>query len=89
MLTFFDILKNILTKEKENLEDDINFDSVFQPYMLVRYLSMRDSLLPYAGLIQTLQNAQIDNRTIYQWAYKHIPAGNPYIKYIAKPKKKS
>jgi hypothetical protein len=49
---------------------------------------MRDSLLPYAGLIQTLQNAQIDNSTIYQWAYKHIPAGNPYIKYIAKPKKK-
>ena len=86
-MTFFDILRNILTKQKERLEDDINFDTVFQPYMLVRYLSMRDSLLPYARIIQSFQNAEIDHKIIYQWAYKHIPYSNPYIKYITKPKK--
>lgn len=88
-MTFFDILGNILTKNKDNLEDDIDFESTFSSYMLIRYLSMRDSLLPYARFIQLFVRANIDNKTIYRWAYVNIPRQtSPYIKYIAKKKKK-
>lgn len=83
-LTVFDIIKNILNKADGHLEDNPNFDSAFIPYMVNRYLSMRDELIPFACIMQGLMSAQIDNRTLYQWLYKHIPQSNPYIKYISK-----
>ena len=87
-MTFFDILSNILTKNNDELESNIDFDSTFSSYMLVRYLSMRDTLLPYAKLIQLFIRASIDEKTIYKWAYANIPRqSSPYIKYITKPKK--
>lgn len=64
------------------MEDKTGFNSAMSSYMLVRYLSMRMNLLPYAEIIQMLQRANISDRDIYIWAYKNIPAGNPYIKYI-------
>ncbi len=50
---------------------------------------MRDNLLPFAQILQTMIKADIDNITLYKWCYKHIPKGNPWIKYISKPTHKT
>ena len=82
-MTFFDILKNILNKRIPNMESDLEFSSKFSSYMLVRYLSMREDLLPYAEIIQKFQCSKLDETFVYKWAFRHIPKSkNTFIKYI-------
>lgn len=92
-MNFFDILQNILQKNNDHLEDHPNFNQAFSTFMLIRYLSMRPSTLPYALIIQNFQRAGISNLDIYRFAFKNIPKQNPFIKYIKptdkKPKKGS
>lgn len=88
-MNFFDILKNILQKNDPEMENKSGFDQAFNSYMLIRYLSMRIGLLPFAEIIQRFQMAGVSEIDIYRFAYKNIPAQNPFIKYIkAKTKSK-
>ena len=89
-ITFFDILKNILTKSDNELENHPDFKKNFSTYMLIRYLSMREDLFPFALIIQQMVSAKkISDSNIYKFAYTHIPKTNPFIKYIKKTKKKN
>ena len=85
---FFDILKDVLTKQSGGkLTTHENFKKYMSSYMLVRYLSMKDNLMPYAQLLNKFQ-CTLTAEEVYQWAYINIPKQRSgYIKYISKTKK--
>lgn len=88
-MNFFEILRNILQKTDPEMEKKPGFEQAFNSYMLIRYLSMRISLLPFAEIIQKFQRAGVSELDIYRFAYANIPVQNPFIKYIkAKTKSK-
>lgn len=86
--TFFDCLKVILnTKNKEQMELDINnphFDSIYDKFMIMRYLSMHVScLLSIKEIQQSLEN--LTNEQHYRFLFKVIPQKpRLFIKYISK-----
>jgi len=86
---FFDILEDILMKHSgKTLHQDDLFQKNMSVYMITRYLSMRDSLLPYARIINRL-SSNMTGEQVYLWAYDNIPKQrSPFIKYISKKKKK-
>lgn len=89
-INFFDILKNILSKGDDSLDEHPDFKKNFSVYMLIRYLSMRDDLLPFALIIQQMVSARISDTNIYKFAYTHIPkTRSTFIKYIKKSNNKS
>lgn len=66
------------------------FKEAFSPYMLIRYLSMKPDLLPFALVIQNMVKAKsLNYLQIYKFAYNNIPRSNPYIKYIKARKPKN
>ena len=85
---FYEILSDILMKKSGgNMWEDASFRSGFSSFMLARYLSMRDELMPYAQMINKYQST-LEPEQVYKWAYSVIPKQrNGYIKYIAKKKK--
>ena len=89
MNNFFDILKDILTKKSGgNLYKEIEFRKHMSSYMLVRYLSMKTTLMPYAQVLNRYQTT-LSPEDIYKWAYNNIPKQKQsFIKYISKKKKK-
>ena len=89
MKNFFDILADILMKKSGGtLHEQSGFQSKFSTFMIVRYLSMNDKLLPYANELNKLQ-LTLSPTQVYLWCYHNIPKQrSSYIKYISKPKKK-
>jgi hypothetical protein len=90
-MTFFTILKDILTKgnSKEYYLEHPDFDKVFSSFMLARYLSMRSDLMMWARLINHLNVAKVSPRNIFIFAWDSIPKQkNGYIPYIKKDKRK-
>ena len=76
-----------MKKSGGNMWEDASFRSGFSSFMLARYLSMRDELMPYAQMINKYQST-LEPEQVYKWAYSVIPKQrNGYIKYIAKKKK--
>ena len=87
MKNFFDILKDILLKQNGQLHKEEEFRKYMSSFMLVRYLSMKDSLLPYAQILNRYQ-CVLTAEQMYLWAYKNIPKQKSgFIKYISKKKK--
>ena len=88
MKNFFDILGDILTKKSGGkLYEEPEFNKFMSNFMLVRYLSMRPALLPYAQILNKFQ-CTLSSTDIYRWAYNNIPKqSSGYIKYISKKKK--
>jgi hypothetical protein len=88
-VTLFDIIGDVLTKKSGYLHTDPDFDKTMSSYMLVRYLSMSDKLLPYVEVLNSIQ-CTLDKVQFYKFAYKIIPKQNSgFIKYyVTKPKKK-
>jgi len=85
---FYEIMSDILMKKSGgNMWEDVNFRSSFSSFMLARYLSMREELMPYAQMINKFQST-LEPEQVYKWAYAAIPKQrNGFIKYIAKKKK--
>lgn len=85
---FFDVMSDILLKKSGGtLTESMTFKKSMSPYMLCRYLSMRDDLILYAALLQKYLGVLTDEQ-IYKWAYDHVPKQKSgFIKYITKPKK--
>jgi len=89
MKSFFDILGDILTKKSGGiLYEEPDFNKHMSSFMLVRYLSMKNNLLPYSQILNKYQ-CTLSAVEMYRWAYTNIPKQNSgFIKYISKKKKK-
>jgi hypothetical protein len=86
--SFFDCLSDILLKYSGGeLRKSPEFKKHFSSYMLCRYLSMKESLLPYAEYLNNLQTI-LSSEQMYILAYNLIPKQKTgFIKYIKKNKK--
>lgn len=84
---FFDCLTDLLLKYSNgDLIHAENFRKYFSPYMVCRYISMKEKLLPYAEYLNQVQTI-LTYEQFYQLAYKLIPKQhNGYIKYLKKTK---
>lgn len=84
----FEIIFNILTKCSNTLYNAERFKESFSPFMLCRYLSMRNDLFPYAEYLSTVYStSKLSNVNFYKLAYSLIPKqDNTFIKYIKKQK---
>ena len=84
----FEILINILSKSSDTLYEAERFKETFSPFILCRYLSMRDDLIPYAEYLSTVFSiSKLSNEEFYKLAYQLIPKQkNMFIKYLKKPK---
>jgi hypothetical protein len=86
----WEIMIDILLKVSGTLyENEEEFQKVFSPFLLCRFLSMREDLIGYADLLNTISsNSRLSNKQFYKLAYQLIPKQrNGYIKYIKKLKK--
>lgn len=86
--TFFDILSDVLLKKSnKELIHTNTFKKHMSNYMMCRYLSMNNNLLPYVELIQKY-NTVLSAEQLYCWCYDIIPKQKSgFIKYISKSKK--
>lgn len=86
----WELVVDILTKISGKLDQCEKFQTVFSPYILCRYISMREDLMQYADLLNTFNsNSKLTNAQFYHLAYQLIPKQrNCYVKYIKKIEKK-
>lgn len=87
----YELVADVLMKVSGgNLDKCESFQKLFSPYLLCRYLSMRDDLIAYAHLLNTINtNSKLTNAQFYKLAYNLVPKQrNGFIKYIKKPEKK-
>ena len=91
IIAMYEIVINILLKYSDTLYLADNFNSLFTPYILCRYLSMKTSLMPYAEYLNTINStSKLSNVEFYKLAYALIPKQkNSFIKYIKKIEKKN
>lgn len=84
--TMWELVSDVLLKISGKLDKAEKFQKVFSPYMLCRWLSMRQELMPYVDLLNTINtNSGLTNQQFYKLAYQLIPRQkNDYIKYIKK-----
>ena len=84
----WELVLDILTKISGKLYASDNFEKVFSPYILCRYLSMNERLINYADFLNSVNsNSKLSKTQFYKLAYSLIPKQyNSYIKYIKKIK---
>lgn len=88
-MTIFDILKDILQVKSGILHTSDEFEKTFDVFIINRYLSMRDNLLPYTAIINRMNN-NLSKENIYLYLVKSIPyQRNSFIQYIKKDKIKN
>ena len=89
-MNLFDIVADVLSKRSNGtLDQDPEFHKVFSSFMLVRYLSMRPSLIDAAEILNSVQGV-LSPSQLYKLAYSIVPKqGSPFIKYISKRKSSS
>lgn len=87
---FFDCLYDILMKCSDGklIYTELG-KKWFSPFMLCRYISMKENLIGYAEYLNLMQS-KLSPEQFYQLAYKLIPKQKSgYIKYIKKQNKKT
>lgn len=83
----YELVTDILTKTSGgNLHKSPEFSKLFSPFLLCRYISMREDLINYADLLNTINsNSKLTNEQFYKFAYQLIPKQKrDFIKYIKK-----
>ena len=85
----YEIVINILMKYSDNLYQAENFDKLFIPYILCRYISMKQNLIPIAEYLSKVNStAKLTKEQFYKLAYNLIPKQqNSFVKYILKKEK--
>ena len=85
----YEIVINILMKYSDNLYQAENFDKLFIPYILCRYISMKQNLMPIAEYLSKVNStAKLTKEQFYKLAYNLIPKQqNSFVKYILKKEK--
>ena len=86
----FELVIDICMKYSGKLFLSENFEKIFSPYILCRYISMRPSLIEYACILnQVNSTSKLTKKQFYIFAYNLIPKqSNSFIKYIKKKEKK-
>jgi hypothetical protein len=86
----FELVIDICMKYSGQLYLSENFEKLFSPYILCRYISMRPSLIGYANILnQVNSTSKLSKKQFYIFAYNLIPKQtNSFIKYIKKKEKK-
>jgi hypothetical protein len=86
----FELVIDICMKYSGQLYLSENFEKLFSPYILCRYISMRHSLIGYANILnQVNSTSKLSKKQFYIFAYNLIPKQtNSFIKYIKKKEKK-
>ncbi len=92
----YEIIVDILTKISGGKlhETCSKFNSLFSPFLLCRYLSMKTSLIGYSEILNQLWyrngNETLSKEQLYILAYNLIPKQHSgFIQYIKKPEKKN
>lgn len=85
----YEIVINILMKYSDDLYKAENFDKLFIPYILCRYISMKQNLMPIAEYLSKINStAKLTKVQFYKLAYNLIPKQQSgFIKYILKKEK--
>lgn len=85
----YELVIDICMKYSGKLYLADNFDKIFSPYILCRYISMRSSLIEYANILNDIQStSKLSKKQFYLLAYNLIPKQtNSFIKYIKKKEK--
>jgi hypothetical protein len=84
-----EIVKDILSKKSGGRLHMVEDFQVVRPmYVVTRYLSSLDELVPYCEILNRL-NGILPEADLYQLAYNMIPKYKkvPYLTYPARPKK--
>lgn len=86
VLAMYEIVINVLAKYSDDLFLADNFNTIFSPFIMCRYLSMKSDLLPYAEYLSTVYStSKLSNVEFYKLCYQLIPKqNNHFIKYIKK-----
>lgn len=82
----WELVTDILIKVSGKLYLSNNFEKMFSPYILCRYISMKPSLIEYAMFLNNINsNSRLSKKQFYELAYELIPKQpNSFIKYIKK-----
>lgn len=85
----FELVIDICMKYSGKLYLSENFEKLFSPYILCRYVSMKQSLISYANILNEIYSTtKLSKKQFYIFAYNLIPKqNNSYIKYIKKKEK--
>jgi len=79
----FDILKNITSiKDEKDLGTEI-----FNPYMVLRYMSMDHNYIKYASILNRYYNIPKDQQELF--LFYVIPKKYVFLKYVKKDKTKN
>lgn len=86
----WEVVVDILLKVSGQLDENTEFTTKFSPFLLCRYLSMREDLLPYAEILNIINStSKLTQKQFYRLAYKLVPKQrNGFVKYIKKIQKK-
>jgi hypothetical protein len=86
-MTIFDIIDDILKHKTGKYADHPNFEKIFSPYFVMRYLSMCTRTQKVAFELNNYHNMKyISNKDIYLMLIKKTPVVTSYIQYIKNPK---
>lgn len=87
----FELVIDICMKYSGELYKSENFEKLFSPYILCRYISMRHNLIDYANILNIVNStSKLSKKQFYIFAYKLIPKqSNSFIKYIKKKEKQN
>ena len=86
----YEIVIDICMKYSGRLYEADNFEKIFSPFILCRYISMKYQLKDYANILNHINStAKLSKKQFYIFAYNLIPKQtNSFIKYIKKKERK-
>lgn len=88
-MTIFDCLKEIITTKSGKLSKEIEFEKIWDNFMIVRYLSMDNRFLEVSQIANQFTST-FTKEEMYKFLLTAVPKNrDSFISYISKPKKKS
>ena len=86
-MTIFDILKDIITNKKGDLNKEPGFKSAWNSFMICRYLSMDKRFIDIAEKMNKM-HINLSANQMYRYLLLKIPKQrNSFIRYISKKSK--
>ena len=87
-MTFFDILKDIITIKSGTLHEQPEFNKAFDKFIVMRFLSMHPTSYPVVEELNVYSKQKnISDEDFYLILVKKVPYNRSnFIKYIKKPK---
>ena len=88
-MTFFDVLKDVITEKSGKLHEAPDFSKHFDKFMIIRWLSMDNRFVHIAEqLNRNCYHRLLNDEEFYKLLINLVPRyNNHYIKYIKKESK--